>query len=263
MEGSPPHCRTASPVSGTQPFQSVPVSNSRAEDENITELLQLSLVPSEDAAYCTSQTIRRAGETCYERMPHSEQNITGPPCIMPPPSPLPQQGSWIPHLKCVDLSDYFFFCVCWNLSSAPSSWYYKFAIWGTIYYELLHNFDPGYHYKIMLKTRREILKRNIIQSVQRRHRIQVSLNFAEAGVLRPATPAGNQRGADMSFTCSPGIEYLDTLNEKWCVDQNTASAQGLRTKLIITDRFNRKSNTWHVTIDMMTPLVRFTVYQIR
>lgn len=153
--------------------------------------------------------------------------------------------------------------MCWNLSSAPSSWYYKFAMWGTISYELLHNFDPGYHYKIMLKTRREILKRNIIQSVQRRHRIQVSLNFAEAGVLRPATPAGNQRGADMSFTCELSTLTRSMRNGVLIVVVNTASAQGPRTKLIITDRFNWKSNTWHMTIDMMTPLVRFTVYQIR
>lgn len=146
-------------------------------------------------------------------------------------APPPHQGSWIPIwnvLVCWII--FFFFCVCWNLSSAPSSWYYKFAIWGTIYYELLHNFDPGYHYKIMLKTRREILKRNIIQSVQRRHRIQVSVNFAGAGVLRPATPAGNQRGADMSCTCSPGIEYLDTLNEKWCVDRRGKHCFSPRTK---------------------------------
>lgn len=81
------------------------------------------------------------------------------------------------HLKWADLLDNF---TCWNLPSAQSSWYYKFAIWGTIYFQLLHNFDPDYHYKIMLKIRREILKRDIINPVQRRHHVQVKMNLAEA-----------------------------------------------------------------------------------
>lgn len=38
---------------------------------------------------------------------------------------------------------------CWNQNSAQSRRYYKFVIWGTIHL-LLHNFDPGYHNKIML-----------------------------------------------------------------------------------------------------------------
>lgn len=104
----PPRCRTASPVSGTQPFQSVPVSNSRAEDETGCN----SLVPSEDAAYCTSQTIRRAGETCYERMPHLEQNRSALHNVASAPPPTPQQGSWIPIwnlLICWII--FFFLCV--------------------------------------------------------------------------------------------------------------------------------------------------------
>lgn len=55
------------------------------------------------------------------------------------------------------------------------------------YLLLLHNFDPGYHYKIMRKMRRETLRRAIIHPVLWRHHIQVKFNLAKTGVLRHAT----------------------------------------------------------------------------
>lgn len=73
------------------------------------------------------------------------------------------------------------------------------------YLLLLHNFDPGYHYKIMLKMRREMLKRNIIHPVLRRHHIQVKLNLAKAGVLRHATSYTECERTRVSDMCSINI----------------------------------------------------------
>lgn len=101
---------------------------------NLSKPLQLSLIPLRWRSLVRERNNNMSRWRRSERMLHSEQNFTGPPCIMSPVHPPPHRpttrlmGS---HLKWVDLLDNF---VCWNFSSAQSSWYYKFAIWGTIYY---------------------------------------------------------------------------------------------------------------------------------
>lgn len=91
-------CRKACPESGTQLFQRVTVSNSRAEDKpqqasaaqpHSPQMTQLSA-----RAQHNMSRWRRS-----ERMLHSEQNFTGPPCIMSPvhpPPTAPPPGSWVP-----------------------------------------------------------------------------------------------------------------------------------------------------------------------
>lgn len=124
-------CRKAPPMSGTQFFQRVTVSNSRAEDENLTKPLQLSLLPLRGRSLVHEGNTNTWRWRCSERMEHSEQNFRGRPCIMPPVSHRPAARLKASHLKWADFLDNF---VCWNLPTAQSSWYYKFAIWGTIYY---------------------------------------------------------------------------------------------------------------------------------
>lgn len=90
----------------------------------------------------------------------------------------------VSHLKCIDL----FVIFVHMLKSKLCTEQLILQVCNMRHYLLLlHNFDPGYHYKIMLKMRREMLKRNIIHPVLWRHHIQVKLNFAKTGVLRHAT----------------------------------------------------------------------------
>lgn len=92
-------CRKACPESGTQLFQRVTVSNSRAEDENLSKPLQLSLIPLRWRSLARERNNNMSRWRRSERMLHSEQNFTGPPCIMSPvhpPPTAPPPGSWVP-----------------------------------------------------------------------------------------------------------------------------------------------------------------------
>lgn len=94
LEGAPPppHCRRASPPRAT-------VSNSMAEDEDISKPLQVSLVPLRGRSLLHEQNNNTNKSKFSERMLIWEHDISGPPVPPLPPRPkahgFPFEICWI------------------------------------------------------------------------------------------------------------------------------------------------------------------------
>lgn len=130
--------------------------------------------PSEEKWLIASKVITRSykqaresvvmGGCCSLTRWHKAQcekkwNVRGPPCIN-------VVCAFISFLQKIFFWNWLIWTTqCWNLNSAQSRWYYKFAIWGTIHYYYYYYYCITLTLvtvtKLCFKMRKEMLKGNI------------------------------------------------------------------------------------------------------